>query len=241
MKKIKITYLCAVLIILFSGIMLGGFYENMYCGVDFESGMYPYIINGMIFICFVLIEKNSPFSYFAQDNLTKLVRISSRRKALVYDIIRIFITVLFLECCECAGILVGSIIYGRTFVWERFASYFMINYVIKLLLILIQFLLEKSISYNFSFLLVYAVFLCGLYSGEDIYQRMLYIDDSEKRKIYEMINRFNIANYTSLLRIKQMGGCVYKDMFIISALIFIVIVLLFIYIKKVDLLKKGED
>ena len=134
-----------------------------------------------------------------------------------------------------------GIIYGRTFGWERFTFYFMINYVIKLLLILIQFLLEKSISYNFSFLLVYAVFLCGLYSGEDIYQRMLYIDDSGKRKIYEMINRFNIANYTSLLRIKQMGGCVYKDMFIISALIFIVIVLLFIYIKKVDLLKKGED
>lgn len=241
MKKIKITYICSVLIIFLSGLILSISYDDIYCGIDFESAMYPYIINGLIFMCFVIIEKNSPFSYFTQDNIIKLVRINSRRKALTYDVIRIFMAVLFMECCECAGILTGSVIYRRTFIWERFASYFMLNYIIKLLLILIQFFLEKSISYNFSFLLVYTVFLFGLYSGEDIYQRILNTDNSEKRKIYETINRCNIANYTSIPRIKQMCVCVYDALLIMSALIFLVLILLFIYIKKVDLLKKGED
>ena len=85
------------------------------------------------------------------------------------------------------------------------------------------------------------MFLLGLYLGEDIYQRILNTDNSEKRKIYEIINRCNIANYTSIPRIKQMGVCVYDALLIMSALIFWVLILLFIYIKKVDLIKKGED
>lgn len=57
MKKIKITYICSVLIIFLSGLILSISYDDIYCGIDFESAMYPYIINGLIFMCFVIIEK----------------------------------------------------------------------------------------------------------------------------------------------------------------------------------------
>ena len=187
----------------------------------------------------MLIEKNTPLSYFADDNLAKLVRIHSRRKALIYDIARIFITVLFLEGCETVSILAGSVFYGRNIIYENIALYFLVNYVIKLFLILVQFMLEISVAYNFSFLIVYAVFICGLYSGGNIYERMLNTDDVSKQEMYKMINRFDLANYTSISRINVMSGDVLKTVTVVLGMIVFVMGVLFIYIKKADLFRKS--
>ena len=239
MKKFKTTVILSIILLCFSGFMLGDCNESMYCGAEFESSIYTYILNALIFICFVLIEKNTPLSYFADDNLAKLVRIHSRRKALIYDIARIFITVLFLEGCETVSILAGSVFYGRNIIYENIALYFLVNYVIKLFLILVQFMLEISVAYNFSFLIVYAVFICGLYSGGNIYERMLNTDDVSKQEMYKMINRFDLANYTSISRINVMSGDVLKTFMIVLGMIVFVMGVLFIYIKKVDLFRKN--
>ena len=239
MKKFKTTVILSIILLCFSGFMLGDCNESMYCGAEFESSIYTYILNALIFICFVLIEKNTPLSYFADDNLAKLVRIHSRRKALIYDIARIFITVLFLEGCETVSILAGSVFYGRNIIYENIALYFLVNYVIKLFLILVQFMLEISVAYNFSFLIVYAVFICGLYSGGNIYERMLNTDDVSKQEMYKMINRFDLANYTSISRINVMSGDVLKTFMIVLGMIVFVMGVLFIYIKKADLFRKS--
>ena len=229
----------SIILLCFSVFMLGDCNESMYCGAEFESSIYTYILNALIFICFVLIEKNTPLSYFADDNLAKLVRIHSRRKALIYDIARIFITVLFLEGCETVSILAGSVFYGRNIIYENIALYFLVNYVIKLFLILVQFMLEISVAYNFSFLIVYAVFICGLYSGGNIYERMLNTDDVSKQEMYKMINRFDLANYTSISRINVMSGDVLKTVTVVLGMIVFVMGVLFIYIKKADLFRKS--
>lgn len=239
MKKFKTTVILSIILLCFSGFMLGDCNESMYCGAEFESSIYTYILNALIFICFVLIEKNTPLSYFADDNLAKLVRIHSRRKALIYDIARIFITVLFLEGCETVSILAGSVFYGRNIIYENIALYFLVNYVIKLFLILVQFMLEISVAYNFSFLIVYAVFICGLYSGGNIYERMLNTDDVSKQEMYKMINRFDLANYTSISRINVMSGDVLKTVTVVLGMIVFVMGVLFIYIKKADLFRKS--
>ena len=239
MKKCKTTVILSIILLCFSGFMLGDCNESMYCGAEFESSIYTYILNALIFICFVLIEKNTPLSYFADDNLAKLVRIHSRRKALIYDIARIFITVLFLEGCETVSILAGSVFYGRKIIYENIALYFLVNYVIKLFLILVQFMLEISVAYNFSFLIVYAVFICGLYSGGNIYERMLNTDDVSKQEMYKMINRFDLANYTSISRINVMSGDVLKTVTVVLGMIVFVMGVLFIYIKKADLFRKS--
>ena len=239
MKKFKTTVILSIILLCFSGFMLGDCNESMYCGIEFEISIYTYILNALIFICFVLIEKNTPLSYFADDNLAKLVRIHSRRKALIYDIARIFITVLFLEGCETVSILAGSVFYGRNIIYENIALYFLVNYVIKLFLILVQFMLEISVAYNFSFLIVYAVFICGLYSGGNIYERMLNTDDVSKQEMYKMINRFDLANYTSISRINVMSGDVLKTVTVVLGMIVFVMGVLFIYIKKADLFRKS--
>ena len=239
MKKFKTTVILSIILLCFSGFMLGDCNESMYCGAEFESSIYTYILNALIFICFVLIEKNTPLSYFADDNLAKLVRIHSRRKALIYDIARIFITVLFLEGCETVSILAGSVFYGRKIIYENIALYFLVNYVIKLFLILVQFMLEISVAYDFSFLIVYAVFICGLYSGGNIYERMLNTDDVSKQEMYKMINRFDLANYTSISRINVMSGDVLKTVTVVLGMIVFVMGVLFIYIKKADLFRKS--
>ena len=239
MKKFKTTVILSIILLCFSVFMLGDCNESMYCGAEFESSIYTYILNALIFICFVLIEKNTPLSYFADDNLAKLVRIHSRRKALIYDIARIFITVLFLEGCETVSILAGSVFYGRNIIYENIALYFLVNYVIKLFLILVQFMLEISVAYNFSFLIVYAVFICGLYSGGNIYERMLNTDDVSKQEMYKMINRFDLANYTSISRINVMSGDVLKTVTVVLGMIVFVMGVLFIYIKKADLFRKS--
>ena len=193
MKKFRTTIIVSVILICFSSFMLGKCSESMYCGIEFESSIYTYILNALIFICFVLVEKNTPLSYFAENNLAKLVRIHSRRKALFYDIVRIFITVLFLEMFETISVLVGSVFYGRKIIYKSLVVYFVLNYIIKLFLILLQYVFEISVAYNFSFLIVYAIFICGLYSGGDIYERMLSVSDVSEQKLYERLNQFNAS------------------------------------------------
>lgn len=239
MKKFRTTIILSVILICFSKcFMLGKCSESMYCGAEFESSIYTYILNALIFICFVLVEKNTPLSYFAESNLAKLVRIHSRRKALFYDIVRIFITVLFLEMFETISVLAGSVFYGRKIIYKSLVVYFVLNYIIKLFLILLQYMLEISIAYNFSFLIVYAIFICGLYSGGDIYERMLSVSDVSEQKLYERLNKFNLANYTSLSRIKDMSGNVLWTTMCVLAMIMFFIGVLCVYIKKADLLKK---
>ena len=241
MKKFRTTIILSVILICFSGFMLGKCSEGMYmyCGIEFESSIYTYILNALIFICFVLVEKNTPLSYFAENNIVKLVRIHSRRKALFYDIVRIFITVLFLEMFETISVLAGSVFYCRKIIYKSLMVYFVLNYIIKLFLILLQYMLEISIAYNFSFLIVYAIFICGLYLGGDIYERMLSVSDVSEQKLYERLNKFNLANYTSLSRIKDMSGNVLWTTMCVLAMIVFVVGVLCVYIKKVDLLKKS--
>ena len=126
MKKFRTTIIVSVILICFSSFMLGKCSESMYmyCGIEFESSIYTYILNALIFICFVLVEKNTPLSYFAENNIVKLVRIHSRRKALFYDIVRIFITVLFLEMFETISVLAGSVFYGRKIIYKSLMVYF---------------------------------------------------------------------------------------------------------------------
>ena len=51
MKKFRTTIIVSVILICFSGFMLGKCSESMYCGIEFESSIYTYILNALIFIC----------------------------------------------------------------------------------------------------------------------------------------------------------------------------------------------
>ena len=139
---------------------------------------------------------------------------------------------------ETISVLAGSVFYGRKIIYKSLMVYFVLNYIIKLFLILLQYVFEISVAYNFSFLIVYAIFICGLYSGGDIYERMLSVSDVSEQKLYERLNQFNLANYISMPRIKDMSGNVLWTTMCVLAMIVFVVGVLCVYIKKVDLLKK---
>lgn len=94
---------------------------------------------------------------------------------------------------------------------------------------------ESSI---YTYILNALIFICGLYSGGDIYERMLSVSDVSEQKLYEKLNQFNLANYTSLSRIKDMSGNVLWTTMCVLAMIVFVVGVLCVYIKKVDLIKK---
>ena len=95
---------------------------------------------------------------------------------------------------------------------------------------------ESSI---YTYILNALIFICGLYSGGDIYERMLSVSDVSEQKLYERLNQFNLANYISMPRIKDMSGNVLWTTMCVLAMIVFVIGVLCVYIKKVDLLKKS--
>lgn len=96
--------------------------------------------------------------------------------------------------------------------------------------------LESSI---YTYILNALIFICGLYSGGDIYERMLSVSDVSEQKLYERLNQFNLANYISMPRIKDMSGNVLWTTMCVLAMIVFVVGVLCVYIKKVDLLKKS--
>ena len=95
---------------------------------------------------------------------------------------------------------------------------------------------ESSI---YTYILNALIFICGLYSGGDIYERMLSVSDVSEQKLYERLNQFNLANYISMPRIKDMSGNVLWTTMCVLAMIVFVVGVLCVYIKKVDLLKKS--
>ena len=95
---------------------------------------------------------------------------------------------------------------------------------------------ESSI---YTYILNALIFICGLNSGGDIYERMLSVSDVSEQKLYERLNQFNLANYISMPRIKDMSGNVLWTTMCVLAMIVFVVGVLCVYIKKVDLLKKS--
>ena len=238
MKKIKLTYLCALVIIIFSGFLLSGYGEEMYQGIEFDNTMFPYLFTALSFICFTIVEKNTPLSFFSDCNLARLVRVHSRRKALFYDIARIYLTVFVLQGCESLAVLAGSCIYRRKIYLAVLLQYFFMNYIIKLLMILIQYFLELSAAYNFAFLGVFLVFAASLFGGSRLHEKIMETSDMDKQRLYIFLNKCDLINYTSISRTEELVGSILIPAIFIIIVILCVCAALFVYIKKADLLRK---
>lgn len=239
MKKTKITYICAMIVIFISGICLSGYGEEMmYGGVGFESIIGPYLFSALSFICFTIVEKNNPLSMFADGNLARMMHIHSRRKAVTFDIVRIFITVFVLQVCEVVAILTGSLLWQKSLSVSVLIQYFLMNYVIRLLLIYVQYFLELNIAYNFAFIAIFLVYVAGLFAGMHLYEKIMEESDIHKQNLYKFINKCDFLNYTSVPRTRELVGNCITPVGIIILLIILVLVIIKIYVKHIDLLKK---
>ena len=67
---------------------------------------------------------------------------------------------------------------------------------------------------------------------------MLSVSDVSEQKLYERLNQFNLANYISMPRIKDMSGNVLWTTMCVLAMIVFVVGVLCVYIKRWIYLKK---
>ena len=168
MKK-KISFIIVLAVHTLCAFMLVWLSTDTYNGVQFNHNYGILVFCTLEFVALSLLMKNREDCLFFDNNIIRLTRISSRRKATCIEILKICTTVLIVEIFKIALTALFSILLGKLITFKGIMLLFALELFVKLILMLIQFALELISSYNFSFLIICISFLLLLLIGTAIY------------------------------------------------------------------------
>ncbi len=214
------------------------FSHGAYIGIEFNYSSGQFIFISLSFVCLTVIMQSRSDCLFKQDNIIRLSRIGSRRKALKEELEKIFLLVFIYEMESAAGILIFSLLMGKDLNLYYIVLLFALNFIIKLLMIIIQFILDLKLTYNFGFLIISIAYMLMLLAGSGIYLYCNEIADTDLISKLTLINKLNVINYTSLSRAFDLIDNAENALFVIIALIVPIISVLFIKIKNYSILPK---
>ncbi len=224
--KRKVSFVIVLAINALCAFMLVWLSIETYSGAQFGYDYGILIFCTLEFVALSLLMKNREDCLFFDNNIIRLTRISSRRKSISIEIFKIALTVLF------------SIILGKGITFKSILLLFTLELLIKLSLMLIQFALELSSFYNFSFLLICISFLLLLLIGSAIYQFTTENPEAAITPMLRLINKCNLINYISPYRAKLLCTTLLRPFATIATLNLLQIVILVFSSKKVSILPK---
>lgn len=237
MKK-KVSFIIVLAVNALCAFMLVWLSMDTYNGVEFSYNYGILIFCTLEFVSLSLMMKNRDDCLFFDNNIIRLTRISSRRKSISIEILKICATVFFVEAFKIALTVLFSIMLGKGVTFKSILLLFTLELLIKLSLMLIQFALELCSFYNFSFLLICILFLLLLLIGSAIYQFTTENPEAAITPILRLINKCNLINYISPYRAKLLCTTTIKPFVVIATLNLLQIVFLIFSSKKVSILPK---
>lgn len=237
MKK-KISFIIVLAVHTLCAFMLVWLSTDTYNGVQFNHNYGILVFCTLEFVALSLLMKNREDCLFFDNNIIRLTRISSRRKATCIEILKICTTVLIVEIFKIALTALFSILLGKLITFKGIMLLFALELFVKLILMLIQFALELISSYNFSFLIICISFLLLLLIGTAIYLFTTENPEAAITPILRIINKYNLINYISPYRAKLLCTATLQPLAAIMALNLLQIVILVFSSKKVSILPK---
>lgn len=237
MKK-RISYLAVAVIIVVSSFMQVYASFEAYYGVEFSFNYIQIVFCSLSFMSLAILLKNRDSCLFISDNLIRLCRIGSRRKAIVNELISITFIVLIMEIIGDVSVLLSSLILNKEIIIKKLILFFVLKFAVILFIMILQFILELCVSYDFSFIAICILFLLFLMFGSAAFSFVQENPAAEITPILKCLNKFNIVNYISLERAESLIVNIGYAVFSIFILIIIEIVYIVIRIKKLDILSK---
>lgn len=224
-----------IISLLFCGFGFAYSGEDFFTGVVFEYNFLQYICATAYIVVLSLTMKLRKNNCFYKDNTVCLVRKGSRRKALANEIFKVGVYTFCLCAVLYIGIFCGEKILNCTLSASGFWLYAVMNFLVTLLFMYIELLMEFSQISGFSFLPLTLLYTSLLIIGSGIYMNYGYLLDMPSAKIFNFLNMINAANFASVTRLKYLSlNAAYPIAFILFFII-VLLMLLFYKIKKCDL------
>lgn len=240
MKKLSlknnVSVIIAMLINAFCSFFLVYFSKEEFLGIEFNFNTGHIIFTALSFICLTVIMQNRSSCLFKEDNIVRLTRIGSRRKALKIELIKIVFVVFLYEFIGDLFIFIFSLVLNKSF--GSLAQMFILNYLIKLLLMIIQFAMDRVFSHNFGFMIISVMFITLLLIGSGIYAFCEKSSDNALISKLLFLNKLNLINYVSISRANFLTDKIIYPLLSAIGLISVVSAALFVKIKKINLLPK---
>ena len=233
--KRKVSFVIVLAINALCAFMLVWLSIETYSGAQFGYDYGILIFCTLEFVALSLLMKNREDCLFFDNNIIRLTRISSRRKSISIEILKICATVFIVEVFKIALTALFSIMLSRNITPKSIMLLFALELFVKLILMFLQFALELTSAYNFSFLIICISYLLLLLIGSAIYQ---FTTENPEAAITPMINKCNLINYISPYRAKLLCTTLLRPFATIATLNLLQIVILVFSSKKVSILPK---
>lgn len=237
MKK-KISFIVILLINILCAFMQVWMSTDVYRGIEFDLNYGIMIFCTLEFISLSLLIKNRDDCLFFDNNLIKLTRIASRRKAMICEISKITAGVVIIETVKIIFTALFSILLSKDITISSVLLLFTLELFIKLLLMLIQFEFEINTAYNFSFLIVCIAFLLLLLFGSAAYIFASENPDSAIASTLRFVNKLNLINYISPDRASRLCSNTGYPIAVTAALIILQAVIMVHHSKRLNILPK---
>lgn len=234
----KISTFIAMIINIICSFFLIYFSFEGYKGIEFDYNTGHLIFTALSFICLSVIMQNRTDCLFIDNNLIRLSRIGSRRKALIFELLKTIFYVFIYECIGAISVCIFAVLLKENLRAEDIAMMFILGYLIKLFLIIIQFIMDRIFTHNIGFMIICLLFLTLLLAGSGIYYFCENAQDTELTSKLLILNKLNLINYISISRTNYLTDNILYPLSTVIGLNIISITVLFIKIKKLNLIPK---
>lgn len=238
MKK-KFSFVITVAVNIFcTCFLVSSSTDNVYKGIGFPFTMHEAIFCTLSFVVLALFARNSGDSLLCCNNVVRLLRVGSKRKAALFEFFKILSAVFSIELVNSICIYIVSTFQDKKITLSNLALLFVINFLVKISLLLTQTILEIKSLYKFSFVFVCGMFILLLMLGSALYTMVLENPGLSMRSFFNIMNKINIVNYVSIKRANTLCSNLCVPIILIGLSVLIKSIFFIFVVKKTDVLAK---
>ena len=225
----KIRFCLFGLLIILSATIIVVFSENCY-GLPFEYDFVCLIFTLTEFACVGIICKVNEDCLFCNEH--KAIRYKKRTFIIKTEIIKRIFYILIFSITHNVVVLIIK----KTEIKE-IVLMVVLSFLTLLFLILVQFYMEIKLNSDIGFLVVLVVYIVLVFSGIMLYN-YCQSNSNTTSNILELINKFNIVNYSSYTRVKLLKCNINQSLLVLLGVDVLALFIISFGLRKTDIIER---
>lgn len=215
----------------FASVVIIVVFSDNYLGVPFNIDLICLIFSFIEFVCICTACKVDERSLFCNEH--KSVRYKKRTHIIMRETEKRIICVLLFSVIHYFIIMLI-----KKISLKDFALAVIFNFLTLLFLIIVQFFMEIKFNSDAGFFVTIALYIVLIFAGMTMYNYCQSYSDSMS-ELFEKMNKLNIANYSSLTRIRLMNCNVKQSLALLAGVDAIALFITLFGLKKSDIMERG--
>lgn len=227
-SKIKF---CIFSLLAFASVIIIVTLSDNYLGVPFGVDIICFIFSFIEFVCVCTVCKIDERSLFCNEH--KAVRYKKRTCLIIKETEKRTLCILFFLVIH-----YGIVLAAKKISLEDFALVLIFNFLTWLFFMLVQFFTEVKFNSDAGFFSIIVLYIALVFLGNVMYNYCQNYSDATA-ELLEKLNVLNIANYSSLTRIKLLQCSVKKSLAFLAGADALALLVALFGLKKSDIIERG--